>query len=139
LLERKHTFHLNQILLNLKVCSSTFMYLKLPTRSAKAVKTEATSIEQHVTHLFFSLNLNDALFRVFDLRLINFNWATILQIAFNCTFNCLQTFNFFLFHPAKLNCQLLSWLTFLFWSLVLNLCILTLNWPTNFQFLQFSL
>ena len=75
------------------IYSSTFICLKLPTWSAKTVKTEVT-LSNDVSLTFSSLSLNDVSFMVFNLGLTNFNWVHVLSISFNCTHNCLQNFNF---------------------------------------------
>jgi hypothetical protein len=58
-----------------------------------------------------------------------FNQVLICNFDFKNRFNCIS---------AKFKCQPWRWPLFLFWSLVLNLCILTLNWSINFRFLHFS-
>jgi len=88
LVEEIHNFHLDPTLCNLKVCSSTFICLKLLTQSAKNIKTEA-SLLNVVSIIFFSLSLKGTSFRVFNLGLINFDWVPVLQKIFNCTHNYL--------------------------------------------------
>ena len=62
----------------------------------------------------------------FQFSLYSFNYGT-------CTLNWYKIFLIVCnLTPVKLNYQPLSWSPFSFWSLVLNLCILTLNWTTNF-------
>ena len=63
LVEGIHTFHLDPTLYNLEVYSSTFIRLKLPTWSAKIIKTEV-SLSNNVSFTFSSLNLNDMSFMV---------------------------------------------------------------------------
>jgi len=58
-----------------------------------------------------------------------FNQVLICNFDFKNRFNCIF---------AKIKCQPWRWPFFSFWSLVLNLCILTLNWSINFWFLHFS-
>jgi hypothetical protein len=115
------------------IYSSVFICLKLPTRSAKTVKTEVT-LSNDVSLTFSSLSLNDVLFMVFNLGLTNFNWVHVLSISFNCTHNCLQKFNFKQCHSCQTQLSASKLIFLSFWSLVMNLYILTLNWPTNFYF-----
>jgi hypothetical protein len=109
LVEEMHIFHMDPTLLNLKICNSTFIRLMLPNQSAKIIKIEV-SLSNNVSLTFSLLSL-----LITSKHLISWNFISV-----------------------KLNCQPLSWLPFSFWSLVLNLCILTINWQTNFQLLQFD-
>jgi hypothetical protein len=95
-----YTFHLDPTLLNLEVCNSTFMCLKLPTRLAETVKTKMQADEWHA-FTFFSLSLNDMSFRVFYSGFEKFDWVPALLIAFNYTSNCFQIFNFMQFHSYQ--------------------------------------
>jgi hypothetical protein len=117
LVEGIHTFHFDLTLHNFEVCSFILIRLKLSTQSAKTVKTKA-GLMNNVSLIFSSLSLNDALFKVFNLRLTNFDWVHVLPISFNCTYNCLQTFNFMKFHPCQTQLSALKLIAFFsFWSL----------------------
>jgi hypothetical protein len=50
----------------------------------------------HVIHLLFIWTTHRLEFLIWNLT--NFNWVSILPIAFNCIYNCLQIFNFMQFH-----------------------------------------
>jgi len=96
-----HIFYLNPTLLNLKLCSSTFMQFEVVNSISqnykKKKKTRAGRLN-NVSLTFSSLSMNDASFKVIDLGLAIFNWAPILSTSFNWTHNRLQTFNFIQFH-----------------------------------------
>jgi len=53
LVDGVHTFYLDLTLFNLEVGSSTFVRLKLPTRSTKTVKTEMQADKRCVIHFLF--------------------------------------------------------------------------------------
>jgi hypothetical protein len=56
---------------------------------------------------------------IFDLFNPVLNWDFDFKNQFNCIL-------------AKFKCQPWSWPAFFLWFLVLNLCILIINWSTNF-------
>jgi len=120
-----HIFYLNPTLLNLKLCSSTFMHLKLSTQLVKIIKKTRAGRLNNVSLTFSSLSMNDASFKVIDLGLANFNWAPILSTSFNWTHNRLQTFNFIQFH---------QWQTHLSASKLAVFFILVLD----FEFVHFN-
>jgi hypothetical protein len=122
LVKNIHTFYLDSTVCNLKIYSFIFIRLKLSTQLTKIVKIKAT-LSKNMSLTFSLLSLNDMLFRVFNLGIKNFDWVLVLLIfliTLIIASKLLISHNFTL---INLNYQPLSWLSFSFWSLVLNLCI----------------
>jgi hypothetical protein len=122
LVEKIHIFYLDSTVYNLKIYSFTFICLKLSTQLIKIIKIEAI-LSKNMSLTFSLLSLNDTLFRIFNLGIKNFHWVPVFSI-FLITLIIASKFlisqNFTL---INLNYQPLSWPSFSFWSLVLNLCI----------------
>jgi hypothetical protein len=74
----------------------------------------------------FHLNKNGAKKCLFPNQFSVFN---LFNQVHNCNFDFKNRFNCIL---VKFKCQPWSWPPFSLWSLVLNICILALNWSTNF-------
>jgi hypothetical protein len=122
LVEKIHIFYLDSTIWNLKIYNFTFIRLKLSNELTRTVKIEAI-LSKNMWLTFSLLSLNDTLFRVFNLGIKNFDWVPVLLIfliTLIITSKLLISHNFTL---INLNYQPLSWPSFSFWSLVLNLCI----------------
>jgi hypothetical protein len=121
---RFHTFHWNPTLRNLKVYSSSFIHLKLPTQSIKTIKIKINLL--NVSLVFSSLSLHHLGFLIWDSQILFESlFFQFLLISFNFT-------------STKLNCEPLRWPSFSFWLLVLSLYISTLNWLTTFNFFNLT-
>jgi len=69
---------------------------------------------------------------------LKFKLVLRLLISFNCIPNWPQTFNYMQFYRCRTPIPTLNFNAFLFWSLVLGLYKLTLNWSLNFQYTLIS-
>jgi hypothetical protein len=67
-----------------------------------------------------------------------FNLVLQLLISFNLTPNWLQIFYLMEFCPYRISISTLNFIVLSIWSLVLDLCNLTINWPLNFKFSSIS-